>query len=162
MSICWHLLLPDSSISCRLDSSPQFRRGCPVAQGLHELSPCFVRCSFVVLVISWFICYRAGEVESLDLTSSRALILSNISAGTGSVFIRCRPEGICSDAAFRMMGRKIFLAVCWKLSVAPYTITTSIQNWRSTKWRPFTNTIQHLHCRHTTTKSTSSGHGLRR
>ena len=30
----------------------------------------------------------------------------------------------------------------------------SIQNWRSTRWPAFTNTIQHLHCRHTTTKST--------
>ena len=45
---------------------------------------------------------------SLDLRSSRALILSNISAGTGSVLIRCRPEGICRDAAFKMMVRKIF------------------------------------------------------
>ena len=36
---------------------------------------------------------------SLDLRLSRALILSNISAGTGSVLIRCRTEGICSDAA---------------------------------------------------------------
>ena len=49
-----------------------------------------------------------GEVGSLDLRSSRALIFSNISAGTGSVLIRCRPEGICRDAAFRMMVRKIF------------------------------------------------------
>ena len=57
-------------------------------------------------MISWFICCRAGEVGSLDL--SRALIFSNISAGTGSVLIRCRPEGICRDAAFRMMVRKIF------------------------------------------------------
>ena len=39
---------------------------------------------------------------------------------------------------------------------------SSIQNWRSTRWRPVTNTIQHIHCRHTTTNSTSSGHGLRR
>ena len=39
-----------------------------------------------------------------------------------------------------------------------HILSTSIQNWRSTKWRPFTNTIQHLRCRHTT----SSGHGLRR
>ena len=45
---------------------------------------------------------------SLDLRSSRALILSNISAGTGSVLIWCRPEGICHDASFRMMVRKIF------------------------------------------------------
>ena len=63
----------------------------------------FLRCSFVVLVISSFICCRAGEVGSLDLRSSRALIFSNISAGTGSVLIRCR-----RDAAFRMMVRKIF------------------------------------------------------
>ena len=32
-----------------------------------------LRCSFVVLVIS-FICCRVGEVGSLDLRSSRALI----------------------------------------------------------------------------------------
>ena len=51
-------------------------------------------CSFVVLVISSFISGRAGEVGSLDLRSSRALIFSNISVGTGSVLIRCRPEEI--------------------------------------------------------------------
>ena len=68
----------------------------------------FLRCSFVVLVISAFICCRAGEVGSLYLRSSRALILSHISAGSGSVLIRCRPEGIGRDAAFRMMVRKIF------------------------------------------------------
>ena len=45
---------------------------------------------------------------SLDLRSSRALNLSNISAGTGSVLIRCRPEGICRDAAFRILVCKIF------------------------------------------------------
>ena len=33
---------------------------------------------------------------------------------------------------------------------------------RSTRWRPFTNTIQYLHCRHTTTQSTSLGYVLRR
>ena len=73
----------------------------------------FLRCSFVVLVISSFICCRAGEVGSLDLRSSRALI-SNISAGTGSVLIRCRPESIWCDAAFRMMVRKIF-SPFWQL-----------------------------------------------
>ena len=67
----------------------------------------FLRCSFVVLVISAFICCRAGEVGSLDLRSYRVLI-SNIFAGTGSVLIRCRPEGICRDADFRRMVRKIF------------------------------------------------------
>ena len=40
-------------------------------------------CSFVVLVISSFISGRADEVGSLDLRSSRALIFSNISVGTG-------------------------------------------------------------------------------
>ena len=68
----------------------------------------FLRCSFVVLVISSFICRRAGEVRSLDLRSSRAFILSHISAGTGYVLIRYRPEGIRCDAAFRIMVRKIF------------------------------------------------------
>ena len=46
-------------------------------------------------------------MESLDLRSSRALILFNMSAGTGTILIRCRPEGICCDAAFRMMVRNI-------------------------------------------------------
>ena len=50
---------------------------------------------------------------SLDLRSSRALILSNISAGTGSVLIRSHPEGICCDAAFRMMVHKI-LSPFWQ------------------------------------------------
>ena len=36
----------------------------------------------VPLVISLFICYRAGEVGSLDLRPYRALIFYNISAGT--------------------------------------------------------------------------------
>ena len=49
----------------------------------------------------------------LDLRSSRALILSIISAGTGSVLIRCRPEGICRDASLRMMVRKIFSPFWW-------------------------------------------------
>ena len=64
----------------------------------------FLRCSFVVFLP----CCRAGEEGSLDLRLCRALILSNISTGTGPVLIRCRPEGICGDAAFRLMVRKIF------------------------------------------------------
>ena len=75
-----------------------------MVQCLHELSMCFSD----VRLLFWcssFICCRAGEVGSLDLRSSRALILSIISAGTGSVLI---PEGICRDAAFRMMVRNIF------------------------------------------------------
>ena len=42
-----------------------------------------------------------------------------------------------------------------------HILTPSIRNWRSTRLRPFTKTIEHLHYRHTTTQSTSSGHGLR-
>ena len=71
-------------------------------------------CSFVVLVISSFISGRADEVGSLDLRSCRALIFSNISVGTGSVLIRCRPEGMWCDAALRIIVRKnfsLFLAV---------------------------------------------------
>ena len=45
----------------------------------------------------------------LDLKSSRALIFSNISAGTGVALIRCRPEGIWCYAAFRIMVSKIFI-----------------------------------------------------
>ena len=33
---------------------------------------------------------------------------SNISVGTGSVLIRCRPECMWCDAALRIMARKIF------------------------------------------------------
>ena len=48
------------------------------------------------------------------------------------------------------------ILVLWKSLI----LTTSIQNWRSTRWLPLTNTTQHLHCRHTTTKSTGSDHDL--
>ena len=47
-------------------------------------------------------------VESLDLRSSRALIFSNISVGTGSVLSQGRPEGMWCDAGLRMLARKIF------------------------------------------------------
>ena len=72
-----------------LDSPPQF---CRVSLMIQRLHFCLL-CSFVILVISSFISGRAGEVESLHLTSSRALIFSNISVGTGSVLSRCCPEG---------------------------------------------------------------------
>ena len=75
-----------------------------MVQCLHELSPC---------VSSMFV-GSSGDLVVHLLQGGRgwisrcALIFSNISAGTGSVLIRCRPEGICRDAAFRMMVRKIF------------------------------------------------------
>ena len=70
----------------------------------------------------------------LYLRSSRALILSNISTGTGSVLIRCRSEGICRDAAFRMMVRKIFsffgslleAVFCSIYPLSPYDIGPSL------------------------------------
>ena len=60
------------------------------------------------MVTSSFISGCADEVESLDLRSSRALIFSNISVGTGSVLSPCRPEGMWCYAALRKMARKIF------------------------------------------------------
>ena len=65
-------------------------------------------------MISSFISGRADEVESLDLRSSRALILFNISVGTGSVLSRCRPEGMWCDTALRTMVRKFF-SPYWQL-----------------------------------------------
>ena len=72
---------------------------------------------------------------SLDLRSSRAHIFSHISAGTGSVLIRCRPDCICRDAAFRMMVRNIF-SPFWQFdgsrlllslsSLSPYDIGPSL------------------------------------
>ena len=77
----------------------------------HDLCPC----SFVVLVLSLFICCSAGEVGSLDLKSSSALIFSNISAGTVSVLRRCRPEGIWCDAAliifWQLVGSRLLLSL---------------------------------------------------
>ena len=83
------------------------------------LSPMFIRC-FGDLVV---ICCRAGEVGSLDLRPSRALMFSNISAGIGSVLRRFRPEGC--DVDFRMMTRRIFCSAC---HLSPYDICPS---WHS-------------------------------
>ena len=53
------------------------------------------------------------------------LSFSNISVGTGSVLIRCRPEGMSCDAALRMMDGKIFLAVGRKPSFAQLVFNLS-------------------------------------
>ena len=97
-----------STIYC-FYSSPQFCRICDlVIQRLHKLSPLlsfmFVRYSGDLIVHLW----QGGRGKSLNLRSSRALSFSNISVGTGSVFIRCRPEGMWCDAASKIMARKIF------------------------------------------------------
>ena len=70
-------------------------------------------------MISSFISGRAGELESLDLRSSRALIFSNISVGIGSVLSRCRPEGCCVKNngtqdlfSFLAVGRKPSCSAC--------------------------------------------------
>ena len=94
----------------------------------------FLRCLVVVMVISSFICCRTGDVRYLDQRSSRALILTNIS--TGSVLIRCRPECICWDAAFRMMVRKIFSpfgsllepVFCSVCHISPYDLDLSLHS----------------------------------
>ena len=75
-------------------------------------------------MISSFISGRAGEVGSLDLRSSSALIFSNISVGTGSVLIRCRPEGMWCDAALRIMTRRIF-SPFWNPSFAQLVFNLS-------------------------------------
>ena len=61
------------------------------------------------------------------------------------------PDPIIKFFANYIKGRK---------SYTKYRNHTSSQ--RTIRWRPFTNTIQHLHYRHATTKSISSGHGLHR
>ena len=51
---------------------------------------------------------------------------SNISVGTGSVLIRCRPEGMWSDAALRIMARKI-ISLFWQ-SVGSRLFSTCLQS----------------------------------
>ena len=46
-------------------------------------------------------------IEQAPFVGPQVINLPNISAGTGSVLRRCRPEVIWCDAAFRMMVRKI-------------------------------------------------------
>ena len=75
----------------------------------------FLRCSFVVLVISSFICCRPGEGGSLDMRSS----LSNIYAVTGSVLIQCRPEDVVMLLSELLYARS-FLLFGWKSSFAQF------------------------------------------
>ena len=79
-----------------------------MVQCIHELSPCvspmFVCCSDDLGV--HLLQGGRGGISGSEVVSCS--IISNISAGTGSVLIRCGPEGISRDAAFRSMVRKIF------------------------------------------------------
>ena len=72
----------------------------------HELSPMFVCCSGDLVV---HLLQGGRRSVSLDLLSSHALIISNISTRTGSVLSLCCPEGIWGDATFRIMVHNIFL-----------------------------------------------------
>ena len=66
------------------------------------------------------------------------ICLSNISAGTGFVLIRSRSECIRSDAAFRMLVRKIFSpfgsvlksVFCSICPLTPYDIAPSFPSLR--------------------------------
>ena len=65
-----------------------------------------------------------------------------ISAGTGSVLIWCRPEGICCDAAFRMMVCRIFSpfgsllesVFCSVCPLYPYDIQFSFFKLELVRW----------------------------
>ena len=59
----------------------------------------FVRYSGNLIVHLWQ--GGRGRVSGSEIIS--ALIFSYISVGTGSVFSRCRPEGMWCDAALRIM-----------------------------------------------------------
>ena len=76
---------------------------CPMVQCLHELSPC---------VSPVFIC-SSGDLVVHLLQGGRGEISGSEVVSCFHPFQyfrwnRCRPEGICRDAAFRMMVRKIF------------------------------------------------------
>ena len=88
----------------------------------------FLRCSFVVLVILSFSGCTAGKVGSLDLKSSCGLILSNISAATSSVLVRCHPEGICRDDGTQDLFS--FFVVCWKPSFAQFILYLLTMGYR--------------------------------
>ena len=67
-------------------------------------------CLFVILVVTSFIYCRTAWVESLDLMSSRDLIFSKISDGTGYDMNRCHTEGMWCDVALRLMASRFLSA----------------------------------------------------
>ena len=105
-----------------------------VAKGFNQMAPP-VRTITVALDMS-----KAFDTINIP-TFFRKLLQTNV------------PGTIIKFIANYIKGRKAYTS---------HILTTSIQNWRSTRWRSFTNTIRHIHRRHTTNKSTSSGHDLRR
>ena len=94
-----------------------------MVQCLNELPPC---------VSPMFVCSSGYLVHLLQggrgwISRSEVVScshISNISARTGSVLIRCRPEGICRDAAFRMMVRKI-VSIFWHFDGSRLLLTLS-------------------------------------
>ena len=65
-------------------------------------------CSQMHFWMSLFSLGSSGEVQSLLRRSSRLVITSSISAGTGSSWCLCRPVGMWCDAALSRIVRRIF------------------------------------------------------
>ena len=63
---------------------------------------------------------------SLLRRSSRLVITSNISAGTGSLWSLCRPVGIWCDAALSRTVRKILSSLCQSVGREHLLRTASI------------------------------------
>ena len=90
------------------NGSPQLGDICLLVQGHNKISQFFpfvlVDAVLDVIIPSW----RSGEVGSLLRKSSRLVITSNISAGTGSSWSLCRPVGMWCDTALSRTIRNIF------------------------------------------------------
>ena len=65
-------------------------------------------CTHMRFWMSLFSLGSSGEVQSLLRRSSRLVITSSISAGTGSSWSLCRPVGMWCDAALSRIVRRIF------------------------------------------------------
>ena len=78
------------------------------------------------------------------------------------ILIRKLVQTKISGTIIKLIANYIMVCKAYTTYWKSHILTTSIQNWRSTQWHPFTNTIQLLHCRHGTTQSTGPGHGLSR
>ena len=81
------------------DSSPQLSNICLMVQVLNKISPFFRVCSQMRFWMSLFSLGSSGEVRSPLRRTSRLVITSSISAGTGSLWSLCRPLGMWCDAA---------------------------------------------------------------
>ena len=111
-------------------SAFQLGRICPMVQCLPKLSPCVspvLICSSGDLVVHLLQGGRGGISGSEVVSCSHPFQF--FSAGTGSILIRCRPEGICRDADFRMIaisflhfGSLMEAVLCSVYPISPYDI----------------------------------------